>query len=475
MRFLFSVRSNVALLSFAAALASSVVGCGFGGLHDDLETVGDQPGGVAVALGDIAVSPDGKFIVFMQDSSLAVGWVDSGEVEKLPVENPSRVAFSRTRNVIYATTEDGTIHSVNVESGVTYWKADVEVPSGSLDWMIVASKDDKRVAIASGDQVHVYHAKRGMKIVEHALESPVIDLEILPDGDRLLVVEEETWDTSGEVATPSARIDVVALGDGAVTSFEVPNCADDIIVPKGGNMALLAPTHCAADPISHIDLTPGEEKFVRNLPGFGPVAMSPDGATAVGFLDMQALDETLFDDPETIPPNDTRYHLMIIDTEELTYEFAPFGQNIPRYAPTPNGEALIVDDFSAGEASIFDVATRTFRPVEGVATVDALSFSSDSKAAYVLSKPELHGEAEVSGESEDGEGEVWLDFSLFHLDVEEAKAVSLPTTFRPRNINISPDDTRLFLRESATEICVYSLADQACERTIVIGPLVDGL
>ena len=98
--------------------------------------------------------------------------------------------------------------------------------------------------------------------------------------------------------------------------IEVPNCSDDIIVPQHGEKALLAPTTCvgemAYDPISVIDLTAGAETFVRNLPGFGPVALGPDGTMAVGFLwdaqhcedliaagkaDMIALAREVLDDP----------------------------------------------------------------------------------------------------------------------------------------------------------------------------------
>lgn len=468
----FRVRCNVALLAFVTSV--SAVGCGFGGLNDNIEGVGDQPGGVSVALGDIAVSPSGKFIVFQQEESLAVGWVESGDVELLPVERPSRVAFSKTRAVIYATTDDGTLHAVDVESGKTEWTAELELAADASDWMVVASKDDARVAIAGGTQVRVFSAEDGKLVAEHGLETAAVDLEILPDDERLLVVEDEVW-TDG---VPNAAIDVVILADGAVKRIDVPNCADNIIVPPDGNVALLAPTTCVDpevgsghDPISHIDLEAGKEAFVRNLPGFGPVAMSPDGSTAVGFLDMNAVDASLFDDPELIPSTDTRFHLMIIDTSTMTYDFAAYGESLPRYAPTPDGEILLVDEQGEKGATLFDVATKSFRDVKGVDAFDAVSFASNSQDAYVLSDLEVHAEGEADFDEAEAEGEIYFDYALFHLDTASAEAVKLPTTFRPRNLNISPDDERLFLRRSRSEICVYSLADQSCERNIVVGKL----
>ena len=87
---------------------------------------------------------------------------------------------------------------------------------------------------------------------------------------------------------------------------------------------------------------PGDEKFVRNLPGFGPVALGPDGTMAVGFLDMKIIDVELFDDPNDVPSDPTRYQLMVIDTESLSYDFYAYGNNPPRYAMTPDGNVLLV-------------------------------------------------------------------------------------------------------------------------------------
>jgi hypothetical protein len=55
---------------------------------------------------------------------------------------------------------------------------------------------------------------------------------------------------------------------------------------------------------------------------------------------------------------------------------------------------------------------------------------------------------------------------LFDLDIVQAKSAKIPVAFEPVNINISPNDTTLFLREDSANICVFSLADQACRSRI---------
>jgi len=255
----------------------------------------------------------------------------------------------------------------------------------------------------------------------------------------------------------------VQLADGADHELTIPNCSDDIIVPKHGKMALLAPTTCQQDPISVIDLTVGQESFVRNLPGFGPVALGPDGATAVGFLDMNAVDESLFDDPSQIPSSSTRYHLMVIDTETLDYEFHAFGAQLPRYAMTPDGAVLLVDVALTETARLFDIASGTFADIEGPPIAyEQLSFSSNSSHAYVLS------DMKVTASTSTGS---YTDFNLYDLNIDDRYVRALDTDFRPRNVNIAPDDETLFLRRDDSSICIYSLATESCERTLELGAL----
>jgi hypothetical protein len=448
---------NFAFLALSLSIAGA--GCNFGGLNDNINQPGDQPGGVELSAGDIAVSPDGRFIVFERDDELAMAWVDTGKVESLPVLAPARLAFSQKRSVVYVTTDGGETHAVDVETGEELWRAE-----GIPGAMITASKDDAKVATGLGTEVRVFAAVDGDTVADLDLERDLVDLEILPDDARLVVVEDEEWIEE----VPHAILTVVDLEDGASRKVDVENCADNLIVPVPGDVALLAPTLCAPpdaeggfDPISHVDLTPGNEHFVKNLPGFGPVAVSPDGRTAVGFLDMEALDASLFEDPSQIPEDAVRFHLMILDVASMTYSFEAYGPNLPRYAPTPNGEVLLVDEWAGLQAELFDVESRTFREIEGLETLEQVSFASDSESAYVLTEPRW-------AEQEENSEKFFMEYDLMHVDVPAAKATALPTNFRPRNVNISPDDSTLFLRIDDARVCIYSLARKSCDREVVL-------
>ncbi|MCC6557826.1 MAG: hypothetical protein IT372_33180 [Polyangiaceae bacterium] len=425
------------LLAGCTAPNPQLSGCSAGGLNTNQKAPGDQPGGVAVGMGDIAVAPSGEFVIFKRGDELAVGWPETGRVESLPVVSPTRLAFSKARPVVYVGSEqDSSVHAIDVESRAELWSAPVFDASGSA-LRVASTSDDARVVLSTWDQVVLLDSGTGEEITALSAGGTVIDLEILPDDARALVVPAHAWIDGA----PSTRITVLTLEDGAARDFDVPNCSDDIVVPKDGARAFLAPTTCTQDPISTIDLTPGGEHFVRNLPGFGPLALGPDGVTAVGFLDAALADASLFDDPAQVPPLDPQspYHLMVLDTRDLTYRFHPVGQEMPRYAITPDGSVLLVDTVPGKPVRLFDIESGTFRQVTGPSLLlDNFVLTSDSAHAYVV----------YAG--------------LYDLDIDEAKAAQIPTEHAPLNINIAPDDRTLYLRESDTTVCVFSLATRRC-------------
>src|SRR5690606_22873180 len=114
---------------------------------------------------------------------LAVGWVATGAVELLPVTSPARLAFSHQRHLAYVTTETGKVHAVDIESRELEWSAAM----GSMtDPMVVASKDDSRVAVGGDLKVMLFDAGDGSEIGTQALGELLVDIEILPDDARLL-------------------------------------------------------------------------------------------------------------------------------------------------------------------------------------------------------------------------------------------------------------------------------------------------
>lgn len=433
--------------------------CAGGGLNDNQKGVGDQSGGVQLAIGDIAVAPSGTFVVFKMDGDLAVGFPDTGVVQKLPVMSPTQLVFSKTRDVIYVGSQfDSKLHAIHVRSAEELWAAPGVADDGVK---LAASKDDRRVLAAKADgQVALLDAATGEVLAEHAVGGYLEDIEILPDDKRALIVPIHTW--PADQTEPLTVVTVLELEAGATRTFDVPNCSDNIIVTPAGDRAFLAPTTCAKDPISHIDLAPGAEAYVKNLPGFGPVAMAPDGVTAVGFLDMGNVDDSLFEDPSLKPdPAGPRYHLMVIDTQSLSYKFFAYGEDLPRYAITPDGNVLLVDSGASAPARIFETKTGIFHTVEGPPVIlDNFVISSDSAHVYSLQTTIKQEDPSKPPTEEETLRE------LYDLDIIQAMSAKIDVAFEPMNINISPDDTTLFLREDAANICVFSLADRACRSRI---------
>jgi hypothetical protein len=304
--------------------------------------------------------------------------------------------------------------------------------------------------VASDQELRLLAAQTGDEVVASKLPGPPLDVRILPDDARAVVVPWQPWETQ---AAPSTQVTVLSLADGAETHFDVPNCSSEIAVASSGTRAFLAPVACKKDPISYLDLTPGAEGFVKNLPGFGPVAIASGGATAVGFLDTESA-SSLPPPGDGVPlPASPRYQLMLIDTSSLDYKFYPWGSNMPSYAVTPDGATLLVDDaFGQGHALLFDTASRTYRHISGPpVTFDTLAISSDSRHAYVLP---ARGSRAKRG--------------LYDLDIVAGTATEIDPGFLPLNLNLSPDDQTLFLRENSRTICVFSLATRVCENRISV-------
>jgi DNA-binding beta-propeller fold protein YncE len=434
----------------------ALLACGDGGANAGQRAPGDQPCGVTLGLGDIAVAPTDAFVLFERDDKLAVGWTDSGAVNTLPVAQASRLAFSTQRNVVYvgSTSPSRRVLAVDVDTRAVLWEVPFDA-ARTETLRLLSSRDDRFVLLANADTGVVKVVNAGTGRVERSFSSGrrIVDIQILPDDARALVVLDDTW--SGDRV--STRVQVVSLADGSLSEVTVPNCSDRVAVSADGKRAFLAPTTCIEpfssqlkDPISVIDLTPGGERFVRNLPGFGPVAIAPSGTLAVGFLDRQALDASLFDDPSQIPDARTdRYHLMLLDTQTLSYDFVEVGEKLPRFAVTPDGNVLLVDSSWMADvpARLFDVGSRGWRYIAGAPLLlDNFVVTSDSSHAYVIETRFYEG--------------------LYDLDTAEGQSLEEPLDFSPRNINLSPSDSTLYLRKSDAAVCVFSVAEKRCVTTL---------
>lgn len=441
-----SLSMLVACTSVSVGTGATSSGCGPGGANENQHVVGDQPGGVKLELGEIAVAPDGSYVIFEGEGRLSVGWPATGLVEDLPVGKATKLAFSKKRDVVYVgSNEDFKLHAVDVRAKKELWASPFDSEDAAA-FRIESSDDDTRVITAGLNHLTLHDAATGASLAEQDFEQPIVDIALPSTGARALVVTQETW--SGDAAPlPTSKVAVIALGDGKMRGFDVPNCASRLAVTPDGARAFLSPTTCSKDPVSLLDLTPGAEGWVKNLPGFGPLAMAQDGTSAIAFLDTFNVDAALFDDPKLIPPNgvnDPRYYIMTLDTKSLAYQFTAVGNTLPRYALTPDGNVLLVDTASKELAPLrlFDTKTHAFREVLGSSVqLDNFVISSDALHVYAL----------------------WP--GLVDIDVQASTAQSISLPFIPLNINIAPDDQTLYLRSSPSEVCVFSLKTRECGKT----------
>jgi hypothetical protein len=432
----------------AAVVLAALLACKQGGANGNQKGVGNQPGGVQLGIGDIAVAPFANYVVFERDDSLAVGWIETGKIEALPVTDPTRLAFSKQRPVVYVgSSKTGEILAVDVTQRSVIWHTAVDV-TDTAQLRLEVSPDDAFVVAAGPTSMQVLDGGSGQIRSQRTLsEGPLVDLKILADSKRVVVVEHHDWSGS----TPRTPVLVLDLATSQGVKLDVPNCSDRIVVTADGKRAFLAPTTCQRDPVSVIDLDAQNPHYDKNLPGFGPVALSPDGTTAVGFLDRDQIDLSLFDDPSLAPTDSgSKYHLMLLDSSSLKYEFVPVGDALPRFAITPDGNVLLVDstDIASESARLFDVPSRSFKYISGPPIVlDNFALSSNSAHAYVLGN------------------------ELDDLDVASAHARGLDPGFLPTNLNISADDKLLFLRKNQNEICIFDLATESCQRRFDVGAL----
>jgi hypothetical protein len=293
-----------------------------------------------------------------------------------------------------------------------------------------------------------------------------VDIRVLEDNRRAVVVESHTW----AEGLPSTSIDIVDLKTASFVQFNVPNCASLMALTKEDRYGLLAPTDCldpqgaAVDPISVVDLTLGEERFVRNLPGFGPVAVSSNGERAVAFVDSSNLDISLFDNQSQIPSTDVRFYLMVIANDSLEFNLYPVGNTQPRYTLTPDGKRVLIDNFDLGGGlAVFDLETGRFEEINAPSSVELDNFvlTDDSRFVYGITKLRTSGD-----EIAFGLREIVEENHLFSIDLETRKVFVWETSFVPQNINISADNEFLFLRTDSTHVCVYSIQERDCVRVL---------
>lgn len=393
--------------------------------------------------GAVAVAPDGTYFLSASDGKLIFGDLVSGTSSLVPgVGAPSRVAFAAKAARFYlSSTSAGKVYALDAKTRKVIWQV------STTGTKLYPSKDDKLLVVAEDYGLTVREAATGKKLAESA-PGAIMDVDITPDSKRAVITLLHDW--GSQSSTPTTKLVVLDLVTWSTKTIKVPNCSSPLVLTPDGSKAFLAPTSCTQDPVSLIDLKEG--KFVKNLPGFGPVELASDGVTAVAFMDAQDLDLSLFDDPADAPPkNGTRFHLMLIDTQTMTFESVALGDKLPRYALTPDGKVVLVDEgsyFSQGGIRVLDVKTRQLKQVSGAEVqLDHFVVSPNSKDVYLLYVSDLY----------------WL--SIPQLTVKPLK-----TTFGAKAINITPGGEELLLLDPEGTLHLYDLSTHKVVHAIAPPP-----
>jgi WD40 repeat protein len=397
-----------------------------GGANVNDRTFGGEPG-QELLTGAMSVSPRGGFALLQRNTLSVVFDVAAKKYVELPFR-VVRVAWDPSADVAVFSRSDGSVASWDLRTKSVRWTAS---PNGAVS-LVRVSQDGTAVVVASGSSVTVFDGATGAPRGSGWLGSGAEAAREIPGGNAVLVVGSTTW-TEHKPSTPVLR---VALADGATARADVPNCSAPIEVLPDASRAFLSPTFCEEgvqstanagswtnpDPVSVIDLDPNGLHFVKNLPGFGPVALRSDGSLAVAYLDMKRIDRSMFENPAQIPSSSSpEYHLMQIDPKSLAFTLTPIGDALPRFAMTRDGRGLLVDasikvttrakasanasvtvgpNGIAGEVSAsasvfddpspfgyFDLGARTFTPFAGVqAGIDRFVQLADGKTVIALEK-----------------------------------------------------------------------------------------
>lgn len=371
--------------------------------------------GEKTTIGAMSLSPDGRFAVLHDATTTTVVEIATRK-EHVRTERWDRLVFGldeRARAIAYVSRPGyGGVVAVDLESGAEKWSLlPAYYNEGGAQFFRLAQGG--RVLVA-GDVRRVFRIDTQTGAIK-GLPTPIGEFPqfalVSHSGKRLFVVAETRWASDDEPRTPFTSVD---LETGDATTIEIPNCAAPPAVLNDDSRVFVSPTFCqrgasfeaewqgsatrGVDPVSVIDIAPsGAPSFKRNLPGFGPITLSADGAHAIAFLDAQRLDPKLFDDKSQVPgPSADRYHLMWIEPRTERFSLQPIGQDLPRFAFSADGTKLLVDStviaqrritllsfaqsgpsvriglFESTPASsllgVLDVKTRAFRPLQGPRT-----------------------------------------------------------------------------------------------------------
>lgn len=424
---------------FAAVPVMLASGGGMGGANLDMRAPGNGDKGVDVSAGNIAVSPSGKYFVHSSTDRLVIGDLSTKTLRSVPeLGAPAIVAFwsAAQGNGFFVVSRP----SVTSEDLVSYdMDAQRIVFRKSLDRRdtgIIVEDTGSRVVLFSSYDVDVRDASTGEWVGDVTPRDGVRDVDVSSDGQTLIVTGRTTGAATSALST---TLYVRNLADTlAKCEVTIPNCADELVIAKGTDRAFLAPTSCQRDPVSIINVATCQ--LEKTLPGFGPVALSQNGLTAIAFADRDTTDPLAPPLPPDVVNSDSRYHLMFIDVAALTFGTTPVGADLPRYAVTPDGRLLLIDTaYDRERVRILDIDARTLRDVQGPAVrLDNFVLMPDARFVYGIDQT--------------------LSPSFFRIDTSSAVSELISLAYEPIAINMVPSGETLLLKDNAAKIHLYDVA-----------------
>ncbi|AKV01207.1 hypothetical protein AKJ09_07870 [Labilithrix luteola] len=303
--------------------------------------------GEELLTGAMVPSPSGRYIVMQRNTVTLIYDVAAATYHEFATPL-TRVAFAKNRETLFAF-GGGEVMAIDLATQSVLWKTALSDGCSLLR----ISPDDNSLLVGSASLVNVVEPSTGSVRTSTSAASAVAYSAFVPGQSRVLLVGHTVWRDGGP-HTPVVDLDLSGASEAKTT--DVLNCEAPIVVVPNGARAFLSPTYCSPgkqavpgkmwtnpDPVSVIELNDGAA-FAKNLPGFGPVAMSKDGSRIVAYLDVKRMDASMFEDKTQVPwENGQRYHLMTIDPATLKFQLAPIGNAIPRFAMTPDGRGLLVD------------------------------------------------------------------------------------------------------------------------------------
>ena len=375
-----------AMVVVLGACAEWKTGGNIGGANRGLKVAGNVPGGIRLAAGDVAVAGLGNMFAMRQDRGVVTGNTGEAKAQELSaMPDAELLVFFTNGEGAFLGKRDGdavVVKAWRKSDNATLWETRVNARAQNSRqlWMDLAKGGNSLVV--TGQDVVVVNTVDGAIQASYRPQQEIHDVDITKDGNSIILTEG----TAGVASVTVERRSVDNPGsDVGACQATSANCPGETELARDDSVAFMAPTLCQQDPVSVFALGADtcEEKAL--MPGFGPVAMSPDGNTAAAFIDKNQLGFGM-EVPSSVTDSKDRYHLMFINVDTLGYTTVPAGDTMPRYAYTPDGSALLVDTpmdpFST--ARVLDLAHNTFRNFKGAPVkLHNFAFSLDGKKLFV--------------------------------------------------------------------------------------------